>query len=96
MRYPYEEIADYIINRVGAVIIPWGAFTQKAFATAAGSARLGIPVIFGSSGERYGFIFDIPDEFKVEIGAHLEQTNWKMSCIPDPTLLKRMVRKHHV
>lgn len=50
----YEEIADYIINRVGAVIILWGAFTQKAFATALGAARLGIPVIFGPIGRNYG------------------------------------------
>ncbi|MBI5893329.1 MAG: hypothetical protein HZB79_06735 [Deltaproteobacteria bacterium] len=50
----YEEIADYIINRVGAVIILWGAFTQKAFATALGAARLGIPTIFGPIGKKYG------------------------------------------
>src|SRR3972149_6531442 len=43
----YEEIADYIINRVGAVVILWGGFTQKAFSSALGMARLGIPVIFG-------------------------------------------------
>ncbi|MBI5683158.1 MAG: hypothetical protein HZC45_08375 [Deltaproteobacteria bacterium] len=177
----YEEIADYIINRVGAVIILWGAFTQKAFATAVGAARLGIPVIFGYSGNKYGLhllcngnlqvvmdarvgdevnvspspehllcavktfeeamytaakftirandtaagrriklknyiefykktkgslpsdvylyirtSYDIPHEFKQEIDVYLEQTNWKKSCIPDPTLLKRMVRGGNV
>jgi acetyl-CoA decarbonylase/synthase complex subunit alpha len=50
----YEEIADYIFNRVGVIIIIWGPMSQKAFATATGANRLGIPVIFGSKGERYG------------------------------------------
>ncbi|HKZ45863.1 MAG TPA: acetyl-CoA decarbonylase/synthase complex subunit alpha, partial [Thermodesulfobacteriota bacterium] len=50
----YEEIADYIINRVGAVVILWGGFTQKAFSSALGMARLGIPVIFGPRFKNYG------------------------------------------
>jgi CO dehydrogenase/acetyl-CoA synthase alpha subunit len=50
----YKEIADYILNRVGVVIIIWGPMSQKAFATATGANRLGIPVIFGKKGERYG------------------------------------------
>ena len=50
----YKEIADYIINRVGAVVILWGAFTQKAFSSALGMARLGIPVIFGPKFKNYG------------------------------------------
>ncbi|MDP2682616.1 MAG: hypothetical protein Q8P28_07410 [Deltaproteobacteria bacterium] len=50
----YEEIADYIINRVGAVVILWGGFTQKAFSSALGMARLGIPVIFGPRLKNYG------------------------------------------
>jgi CO dehydrogenase/acetyl-CoA synthase alpha subunit len=50
----YKEIADYLLNRVGVVIIIWGPMSQKAYATATGANRLGIPVIFGSKGERYG------------------------------------------
>ncbi len=50
----YKEIADYILNRVGVVIIIWGPMSQKAYATATGANRLGIPVIFGNTGERYG------------------------------------------
>src|SRR3990172_2675370 len=50
----YEEIADYIINRVGAAVILWGGFTQKAFSSALGMARLGIPVIFGPRFKNYG------------------------------------------
>ena len=50
----YKEIADYIINRVGAAVILWGGFTQKAFSSALGMARLGIPVIFGPRFKNYG------------------------------------------
>ncbi|MBI3600902.1 MAG: hypothetical protein HY097_09735, partial [Nitrospinae bacterium] len=50
----YKEIADYILTRVGVVIIILGPISQKAFATATGANRLGIPVIFGRRGERYG------------------------------------------
>ena len=54
----YKEIADYILNRVGVVIIIWGPMSQKAYATATGANRLGIPVIFGNKGERYGRMFE--------------------------------------
>lgn len=50
----YREIADYILNRVGVVLVLWGGFTQKAFATTLGAVRLGIPVLFGQRGRRYG------------------------------------------
>jgi acetyl-CoA decarbonylase/synthase complex subunit alpha len=49
----YEEIADYVHNRVGAVGIAWGAMSQKASAIAAGFWRLGIPVIVGPHGAKY-------------------------------------------
>jgi CO dehydrogenase/acetyl-CoA synthase alpha subunit len=49
----YIEIADYILNRVGAVLVLWGAFTDKAFASTLGAVRLGIPVILGPRGIGY-------------------------------------------
>jgi acetyl-CoA decarbonylase/synthase complex subunit alpha len=49
----YEEIADYVHNRVGAVGVAWGAMSQKAAAIAAGFWRLGIPVIAGPHGAKY-------------------------------------------
>ncbi|MEW6213582.1 MAG: hypothetical protein AB1478_00015 [Nitrospirota bacterium] len=49
----YIEIADYILNRVGATLILWGGFTQKAFASTLGAVRLGIPVILGHRGKGY-------------------------------------------
>jgi acetyl-CoA decarbonylase/synthase complex subunit alpha len=53
LRGNYEEIADYIYNRVGAVGIAWGAMSQKAASIAAGCWRLGIPVIVGPHGSKY-------------------------------------------
>ncbi|MCX8170632.1 MAG: CO dehydrogenase/acetyl-CoA synthase complex subunit alpha [Candidatus Bathyarchaeota archaeon] len=53
LRGNYEEIADYIHNRVGAVGIAWGAYSQKAAAIAAGFWRLGVPVIVGPHGIKY-------------------------------------------
>lgn len=49
----FEEIADYILNRVGAVGIVWGTCSQKAFSIASGCNRLGIPVIVGPLGKNY-------------------------------------------
>ncbi|HZD43995.1 MAG TPA: CO dehydrogenase/acetyl-CoA synthase complex subunit alpha, partial [Methanomicrobiales archaeon] len=53
LRGNYEEIADYVHNRVGAVGIAWGAMSQKAASIAAGFWRLGIPVIVGPHGTKY-------------------------------------------
>jgi acetyl-CoA decarbonylase/synthase complex subunit alpha len=53
LRANYEEIADYVLNRVGAVGVAWGAMSQKAASIAAGFWRLGVPVIVGSHGIKY-------------------------------------------
>jgi len=53
LRANYEEIADYIFNRVGAVGVAWGAYSQKAAAIASGFWRLGVPVIVGPHGIKY-------------------------------------------
>jgi acetyl-CoA decarbonylase/synthase complex subunit alpha len=53
LRANYEEIADYIYNRVGAVAVAWGAMSQKAASIAAGCWRLGIPVVVGPHGTKY-------------------------------------------
>jgi acetyl-CoA decarbonylase/synthase complex subunit alpha len=53
LRANYEEIADYIHNRVGAIGLAWGAYSQKAASIASGVWRLGIPVIVGPHGAKY-------------------------------------------
>ncbi len=53
LRGNYEEIADYILNRVGAVAIVWGTFSNKAESIANSAVRFGIPVILGPHGAKY-------------------------------------------
>jgi len=53
LRANYEEIADYVLNRVGAVGLAWGAMSQKASSIASGFWRLGVPVIVGPHGSKY-------------------------------------------
>ena len=53
LRGNYEEIADYVLNRVGAVGVAWGAMSQKAAAIASGFWRLGVPVVVGPHGLKY-------------------------------------------
>jgi acetyl-CoA decarbonylase/synthase complex subunit alpha len=53
LRGNYEVIADYILNRVGAVGLAWGAYSQKAASIATGCNRLGIPVVLGPHSSKY-------------------------------------------
>jgi acetyl-CoA decarbonylase/synthase complex subunit alpha len=53
LRANYEVIADYVLNRVGAVGVAWGAYSQKAASIATGCNRLGIPVILGPHSSKY-------------------------------------------
>ncbi len=69
LRGNYEEIADYIHNRLGAVGLAWGAYSQKAASIAAGFWRLGIPVLVGPHGVKYRRMLlgreDHPEDFEV-------------------------------
>ncbi|MDW7774859.1 MAG: CO dehydrogenase/acetyl-CoA synthase complex subunit alpha [Methanosarcinales archaeon] len=49
----FEEIADYVMNRIGAVGLAWGAYSQKALTIGTGCNRLGIPVVIGPHGPKY-------------------------------------------
>ena len=53
LRANYEVIADYVLNRVGAVGVGWGAMSQKAASIATGCNRLGIPVVLGPHSAKY-------------------------------------------
>ncbi len=65
----FEEIADYILNRVGACGIAWGAYSQKAAAIATGVNRWGIPVVIGPHGSKYRRLYlgraDKKDKWKI-------------------------------
>ncbi len=74
LRGNYEEVADYILNRVGAVGVAWGAMSQKAAAIATGVNRWGIPVIVGPHSTKYrrmylsdGEDFEVMDKRTKEI-----------------------------
>jgi acetyl-CoA decarbonylase/synthase complex subunit alpha len=41
------------LNRIGAVGLAWGAYSQKALAIGTGCNRLGIPVVVGPHGPKY-------------------------------------------
>ena len=53
LRGNYEVIADYVLNRVGACGLAWGAYSQKAASIATGCNRLGIPVVVGPHSSKY-------------------------------------------
>lgn len=44
-RANFDDIADYILSKVGACGVAWGPYSQKAAAIATGCNRLGIPVV---------------------------------------------------
>jgi anaerobic carbon-monoxide dehydrogenase, CODH/ACS complex subunit alpha len=44
-RANFDDIADYILSKVGACGVAWGPYSQKAASIATGCNRLGIPVV---------------------------------------------------
>jgi CO dehydrogenase/acetyl-CoA synthase alpha subunit len=57
LRANYEVVADYILNRVGACGLAWGACGEEELALATGFNRLGIPVIVGPNCIKYGRLY---------------------------------------
>ena len=53
LRGNFEAVADYILNRIGAVGLAWGAYSQKATSIATGCNRWGIPVVLGPHSAKY-------------------------------------------
>jgi acetyl-CoA decarbonylase/synthase complex subunit alpha len=66
----FEEIADYILNRVGACGIAWGPYSQKAAAIASGVNRWGIPVVLGPHGSKYRRLY---------LGRPDKKDTWKLN-----------------
>jgi acetyl-CoA decarbonylase/synthase complex subunit alpha len=68
LRANYEVMADYVLNRVGAVGIAWGVYSQKAASIGTGFNRLGVPVILGPHSSKYRRLYlsrKEEDEWKV-------------------------------
>ncbi len=67
LRANYAEIADYILNRVGAVGLAWGPYSQKAACIATGFNRLGVPAVVGPHATKYRRAF---------IGKYWKKEDW--------------------
>ena len=57
LRANYEVVADYILNRVGAAGLAWGASGEEELTLATGCNRLGIPAIVGPHCIKYGRLY---------------------------------------
>ncbi len=68
-RANYDDIADYILSKVGACGVAWGAYSQKAASIATGFNRLGIPAVVQPSSVMYRRSFvgraDKPEDWMV-------------------------------
>ncbi|MEM3382639.1 MAG: CO dehydrogenase/acetyl-CoA synthase complex subunit alpha [Nitrososphaerales archaeon] len=84
LRGNFEEIADYILNRIGAVAIAWGAQHQKAAAIATGANRLGIPVILGPQGAKFRRAFLGRQDKKEKWMVYNARTGEKVYAGPAP------------
>jgi acetyl-CoA decarbonylase/synthase complex subunit alpha len=84
LRANYEEIADYILNRVGAVGVVWGAYSQKALSIGTGAIRLGIPVIVGPHGGKYRKLYLGRKELKEKWMAYDARTGDRVYIGPAP------------
>jgi len=76
IRGNFEEIADYILNRVGAVGVAWGAYSQKAASIASMANGLGVPAVIGPHGAEYRRMY---------IGRSDDEETWKVWNARDGT-----------
>lgn len=53
LRANFEVMADYVLNRVPAVGVAWGAYSQKATSIATGCNVIGVPVVLGPHSAKY-------------------------------------------
>jgi acetyl-CoA decarbonylase/synthase complex subunit alpha len=84
LRGNFEEIADYVLNRVGAVGIAWGAMSQKAASIATGFNRMGVPVIVGTESSKYRRTFLGREDQKEKWQLHDARTGDTVEGEPAP------------
>ena len=83
----FEVIADYILNRVGACGVAWGAYSQKAAAIASGVNRWGIPVILGPHGSKYR---------KLYLGRSDKDETWNLNDLRNHKVVKGEPAPEHL
>ena len=76
LRGNYEEISDYILNRVGACGVAWGAMSQKAASIASSCNGMGIPAICGPHSAEYRRMY---------LGKTYDEDAWKVFNARDGT-----------
>jgi acetyl-CoA decarbonylase/synthase complex subunit alpha len=76
LRGNFEEIADYNLNRVGAVGVAWGAYSQKAASIASMANGLGIPAVVGPHASEYRRMY---------LGKSYDLDSWKVFNARDGT-----------
>ncbi len=76
LRGNFEEIADYILNRVGAVGVAWGAMSQKAASIASMANGVGVPAVIGPHAAEYRRMY---------IGRSDDEETWKVWNARDAT-----------
>ena len=76
LRGNFEEIADYILNRVGAVGVAWGAMSQKAASIASMANSVGVPAVLGPHSAEYRRMY---------IGRSDDENLWKVYNARDGT-----------
>ena len=76
LRGNFEEIADYILNRVGAVGVAWGAMSQKAASIASMANSVGVPAVCGPHSAEYRRMY---------IGRSDDEDTWKVWNARDGT-----------
>ncbi|MCX8206259.1 MAG: CO dehydrogenase/acetyl-CoA synthase complex subunit alpha [Methanothrix sp.] len=68
-RANWDDIADYILSKVGACGVAWGPYSQKAASIATGCNRLGIPVVVQPHSVIYRRAYlgrtDVPEDWVV-------------------------------
>jgi acetyl-CoA decarbonylase/synthase complex subunit alpha len=76
LRGNFEEIADYILNRVGACGVAWGAMSQKAASIASMANGVGVPAVCGPHALEYRRMY---------IGRADDEDSWKVWNARDGT-----------
>ncbi|MHA1282092.1 MAG: CO dehydrogenase/acetyl-CoA synthase complex subunit alpha [Promethearchaeota archaeon] len=76
LRGNFEEIADYVLNRVGAVGVAWGAMSQKAASIASMANSLGVPAVVGPHSAEYRRMY---------VGRADDEESWKVYNARDGT-----------
>jgi acetyl-CoA decarbonylase/synthase complex subunit alpha len=81
------EIADYTLNRVGAVGLAWGAYSQKAASIGTGCNMFGIPAVLGPHSGKYrrALIAKTYDESKWKL--YDSRNGSEMAIPPSPEFL---------